>query len=403
MRLLAPGYLVAAAATAMAVTLLHFLSRRRPRPRLFPTARFVPMAASQASALTRRPSDLVLLLIRLTAVLASGLALARPMAETPRRTTVRVVVADLSAAVADSAAAREAAAALAGDGDTVIFVRGPERGALSAGLAAAVRAALRLGARAESLELALVSPLTEAQWDEATAAIRALWRGRALLVRTRPAPATRYPVEPLAAADPLRTTIALAGFPAPRSGAPLVRLRRSGPLSHDDSAFASSGGTAVLWPRSTAATDSADAVYSAGAAAVGPFPALAAAPGGDARGIAWTNRGIPIAWESSYGSGCLRVIGFDVPASGDHALRTGMRRMAARLLAPCNAARNPEPLDTARLAALAGGPSLWSGRDATFAAPPRGATPLVVALLALAFASLAAEWWWRRREPEPAA
>jgi hypothetical protein len=74
----APWVLAIAAAAALVVAGLHLLSARRPPELMLPTARFVPMNDVRAVSRTRTPSDLLLLMIRLAALLAAGFALAGP-------------------------------------------------------------------------------------------------------------------------------------------------------------------------------------------------------------------------------------------------------------------------------------------------------------------------------------
>jgi hypothetical protein len=60
-----------ALAAALAITALHFLSVRQPRVLLLPTARFVPERDARAVARQAKPSDLLLLVLRVIALLAA--------------------------------------------------------------------------------------------------------------------------------------------------------------------------------------------------------------------------------------------------------------------------------------------------------------------------------------------
>ena len=186
MTLLAPWYLAAGVAAALALVALHLLAVGRPPELRLPTARFVPERPARAVSRAPRPADRLLLLVRVLAALLAALALARPARTPDRRAVARVLLADRSRAVADPAAVRRAVDSLARPGDAVIAFdavaapaaaipadsaaraalldsllpssRGDSRGSLSAALAAARRHAPSLARGADSLELAIVSP-----------------------------------------------------------------------------------------------------------------------------------------------------------------------------------------------------------------------------------------------------
>ncbi|MEQ1691099.1 MAG: BatA domain-containing protein, partial [Gemmatimonas sp.] len=67
-----------AIAGALSIAALHLLSVQRPPELLLPTTRFLPERVVHAVARTNRPSDLALLLLRMAALLAAGLAVAGP-------------------------------------------------------------------------------------------------------------------------------------------------------------------------------------------------------------------------------------------------------------------------------------------------------------------------------------
>lgn len=138
------GFLWAAVTAASVVVVLHLLARRRPHPMMLPTARFVPEAAVRAPAFHRRPSDLLLLALRVAALLLLGAALARPEITGPRRPVAALTI-----------------------GDSV--------GSLSAAFAAALRASPALGA--DSVALVLAMSLTRDRWDPATVEWRSRWPG----------------------------------------------------------------------------------------------------------------------------------------------------------------------------------------------------------------------------------
>jgi hypothetical protein len=109
-----PGALVALAAAALPVV-VHLLLRHRAVIRRVATIRFLVRTRESAVRL-QRPSDLLLLTLRVAALAAAAIALAAPVVITGAREahwmarTVRAVVVDTSASV-DATAAAEAAAA----------------------------------------------------------------------------------------------------------------------------------------------------------------------------------------------------------------------------------------------------------------------------------------------------
>ena len=79
MTFLAPVFLAAGAAVAGAIVLLHFLARRRPRPAVLPTARFVPDRPARWPSRAPRPTDLLLLALRVLAIVTIAAAFAGPI------------------------------------------------------------------------------------------------------------------------------------------------------------------------------------------------------------------------------------------------------------------------------------------------------------------------------------
>ena len=108
----APVWLGVGAAAALVVVALHFLARQRPRAAPFPTARFIPERVARAPSRALRPSDLLLLALRASALVLLGAAFARPAWEPSRSGRLRVVAADRSRAVRDAAEVRDSAMAL---------------------------------------------------------------------------------------------------------------------------------------------------------------------------------------------------------------------------------------------------------------------------------------------------
>lgn len=398
MTFLAPLWLAVAGAAAAALVALHFFARQRPRPSPLPTARFVPDVAARAPSMTSQPSDLLLLLVRVLAVAAIAVALARPVPGPGRRAVLRVVAVETGRQGTGDSAALDSARALLAPGDTLV-----RASSLSAALVASLRAASALRDHADSLELVIVSPLGESSFDAATDSIRALWPGRARLVRAGAAALSLPPRIALSGApdDPLRATIALLGT---RTG-PEVLIARS-TLSASDSLSARSGALVLHWPRDpgtvwpSSVIDTVGAVAAGNAVVVAPFMRNASVPPSPRPSVPpiahWVD-GAPAAFETTEGSGCIRDIAITVPETGDLVLRSSMRELLDELTRPCGDARSGPPAPEARLVALRGsGPALATR---LIAAPPRRASMASAWLLALAGALLLGELALRPRVP----
>jgi hypothetical protein len=428
---------------ASALVVLHAITIGRPRPQWLPTARFAPERAPRAVRRLSRPADRLLLALRVLAALLAGLALARPVRTPERAAVARLLLVDRSRAAtapAQRAAVRDAVRALARPGDVVLpFDATPAaplsyapdaepatwtrtldsaltvppaaaRGALSAALVAARRAAPSLAVRADSLELVIVSPLARETVDAATLAIRGAWGGRARLIAVpaggaaivEPALPARLALRDARRDDALAAALALAGVG--RDEAAPVRLVRARATDADrEWARAGSGRALIEWPADGRPTDAAPTADSAFAlvagdrAVVAPFarPALPATDS-TTRAVARWADGRPAAVERALGAGCMRTIAVAVPQTGDAALAPAFRALLPTLLGPCGGARDLAPLGDADRARLAGaGPLLAAAPLRAPLTPARD--PLGATLLALAAALLLLELPLRRR------
>ncbi len=390
MTLLAPWFMAAAIAVGSGVVALHFLARQRPRVTILPTARFVPDRPARAAGRSARPTDILLLALRVIGVLLVGLAFARPVREPARRPLARVVAVDVSRATRPDRGLAQARSVLREDDVLVAFdtaarvIRGsvldslrelersPARGSLSAGLIASLRARDSLSLSADRVELVLVSPLAIEEWDAATARIRALWPGPILLERV---PAAFDTTEARLAidfrghnADPLRATIALLG--AASDGGD-VRVVRGLPTA-EDSAWARQGDRVLMaWPQEAgeaqgtasriaaggmrSGPDTVGAVMAGDAVVIASFARAASPPAG--RVIARWVDGEPAATEVAFGAGCIRSVAVPVEDRGDLALRRHMRDFVTELSAPCGGRRRYGPLPDSAISLLAGGGS----------------------------------------------
>ncbi|MEZ4413860.1 MAG: BatA domain-containing protein [Gemmatimonadales bacterium] len=360
----APIWLAAAGVAAAVAVGLHLLARRPPRSYALPTARFVPDRPARTTAPTTRPTDLLLLLVRVTALLLLGAALARPQTAPPRR--VHTIVA-LDRSRSATTELDSVAAAVVRNADLVITFdstatmmpvggaprpAGGGRGSLSTALVAAMRAAPGLARSADSIELAIVSPFMAEEWDEATLDIRESWSGRIRLVPIAKALPAGIEGGGLraSAGDPITATVALGnGLPA---GTRLVRTV----LTAEDSAWAERGGTLVFWPVEEAGWPSlpglAAGVVAGPHAAVAPFGPRVALPSG--RVVARWADGTPAATERALGAGCERDVGISIPDEGDIPLRPGIIRLVRQLSEPCGGPRGSEVVPQAQLDSLRG-------------------------------------------------
>jgi len=453
MTFLAPGFLFASLAVAAAIVALHFIVTRQPRAAILPTARFVPDTRATTVAPARRPSDLLLMLLRVLLVLAAGAGLAKPVLTPSRGAEARVILVDVSSATRDSVRAiyRTGDAVVAFDSaarvvtgnvaDTLAALRPTiRRGNLSAALIAALRAGSSLRDRADSLELLIVSPFAREEFDAATDTVRKLWPGRAKLVRVvGPATDTAAGASSLtissAPDDPLSVTVALARTTATAGGLidrGVIPNERRG-MSSEEAAAASPaarpGGAAsrqasmqarasegdiprrsdaprIEWPaqsRPRLATqrpvrDTVGGVMAGDAVVVSTFDRQWSYPPDSLRGaevIARWVDGEPAAIEKPDGTGCTRSIAVPVTPVGDFAIRRDFVRFVAALSGACSAKTSLIPADPGVVAKL---------EDKGGLAPRSAFQPLTDAhsdlapwLFSLALAAAIAELFVRRR------
>lgn len=379
---LLPSALGIAAVAALAAIALHLIARTRPVAEPLPTARFVPERTIHARTRSIAPSDVLLLVLRVAAIAALGFAVAGPVAAAPAGRVLRIIAADRSRDVASFEEVRDSVRALRHSGAVLIafdsvatrasglnpmdaLSRSGAAGSISAALALAEREAALLAPQADSLELVLVSPLTNEEIDFATRNIRNAWRGRIRLVPVRAAAAPRF--QPLVessapSSDPVVAALTLAGAMA-RSGA--IRLVRDEP-TRDDSAWVRTGGRVLLhWPAADSdarwtprpSIDAIGGAMSSSGTVVGRFPR------------AWSLTGTPVArWsdgeaaavEHAAGAGCIRDVGILLDPASDLTLRAPFERFMAGLLTPCGGAGAMRQVGAGVRRILAGGGPLAS-------------------------------------------
>jgi hypothetical protein len=425
--LLAPGFLYASMAIAAGIVALHFLVMRQPRSSILPTARFVPDARTTTISPANRPRDPSVLLLRVLTALLVGAALARPIFQPSRRAAGRVILVDASRSARDSLALRDSSRSVYRDGDAIVLfdssarvlggqiedsLRGIKpsiaRGNLSAAFVAALRAGSGIRNRFDSLDLVIVSPFAKEEFDAATDSIRALWPGRARLIRlTSPSldsTTTRARLQMVGDPnDPLATTVSLTG----NTSSDAVIFRNSEPLAA--SVVAPGGPSAarrMIWPSAArpprafarAKADTIGGVVAGDVVVVAPFERRWIYPADSIRGdevVARWMDGEPAAIELSNGSGCNRSVAIPVTPVGDLAIRKEFIALVAELARPCSAQSALVAADPSAITRLAGKGGSAPRED--FQPLTDTHSPVAPWLLALAIALAIAELLVRRR------
>lgn len=419
---LLPSALVIAGAAALAMVLVHFIARSRPMAEPLPTARFVPPRPIHARARAIALTDVLLLLVRVAALLAIGLAIAGPIVSAHGR-IARVVVADRSRDVGDLTEVRDSARAYLRSGDQLVMFdtiapqagvsvfdslpRSNASGSLSAALAAAIRSAVPLASRADSVELVLVSPMSAEELDDATARIRATWPGRIRLVSTRLAEVKLDSAHVEARGDANDAVVAGLSLMGVLQTPASVRVVR-GEATAADSAWARVGGHVLVhwpddadsaqWPRRTV-IDAIGGVASSSGTIISRFPRAWTLDGPGTVIARWAD-GEAAAVERAEGDGCIRDVAVLLDQASDITLRGSFRRFAADLVAPCGGRRHPGRIAATTLASLSGaGPLASAGALRDRMSDSSRWTPW---LLVLGAALLIVELAMRRSEARPA-
>lgn len=382
---LLPSALAIAAVAIVGAIALHFIARSRPLAEPLPTARFVPQRPVRARARSVALSDVPLLLLRIAAISAIGAAVAAPIFVNAHGRVRRIVLVDRSRDVADASEARDSTRSLLRAGDVLVAFDSTAGtltsdgldaikpsgapGSISAGLASALRAAVRISPETDSVELIVASPFSEEEFDDATARIRAAWPGRIRLVVLRASLGDSTRASVASTTDPNDAVVAGLSLGGVVRAGGSVRLVR-GRMTAADTAWVRDSGRVLLhWPASDTTVDwpvrsvidAVGAVTSSTGTMVGRFPRLWALSG--ERVARWAD-GEPAAVERTLGHGCIRDVGIMLDAASDITLREPFRRFVARLLEPCGGARRTTPVDAAALAGFGGG----SGKPLAFAA-----------------------------------
>ena len=314
----------------------------------------------------------MLLAVRVLAIVAIAAAFAGPIREPDRAVTSRIVLVDESRGVGDERAMRDSVLAVLREGDVLVpldtsarvIVTGardtaakltPSRASasFSAALITAQRAAALLRQHADSVELTIVSPFASASWDEATSTLRGRWPGRARLITVPLSPGDSSS-RGLDVQAPRSDPVSAAAAPFGSGGGANTRIVRSG-LSTADSVWAGlAGHVLVHWPRGEDG-DSLTAQAVAGPEVVLAAPLVRRAiDANDAQVVARFADGTPAIVERRKGNGCIRDVAFDLPSSGDVALRESTRRLVSLVSAPCDGDEPRRAVTAARLDSLRG-------------------------------------------------
>ncbi len=433
MTFLAPGFLWGAIAVAAGIVALHFIVTRQPRATVLPTARFVPDSAATATLRDTRPSDLLLMLLRVLVVLAAGAALARPVVKPSRQASGRVFLVDDSRAVANVSEAADSVRRLYRMGDAVIMFDSTAhslgakpldslrseanidaRGNLSAALIASLREASAIRNKVDSVELVIVSPLLDEERDAATDSIRKLWQGRARFVRiaarSDSAIAAKSSMDIRSTAgDGLTVAISLASKSTSNAS---VRIVRSA-LTADDTAWAAAENhVLVVWPINErpplavvrSPVDQSGGIVADGARVVAAFERRWTYPADSlhgARVVARWADGQPAAVEKKSGQGCIRSVDIPVANVGDLVIRPEFVALTKEIAAPCGERHSSKPVSAAAIASLSGSGKL-APSDA-FTARNDITSPLAPWLLGIALAAALAELFLRRGSSIPTA
>jgi hypothetical protein len=356
----APIWLAAAALVGAGVLIAHLFSPTVPPQGVLPTVRFIPEGAPLTVLRSRTVSDWLLLILRLLAVALLGFAFAG--AHLRRRAPERVVVVDVSRAVASISTAADSAIPASRGGRLIAFDtvarsvprdslralgRTNARGSLSAALLAAHRLVADVPDDRDRTELVIVSPLVREEVDSATSRLLDLWAGPVRVVRVAAASAPAAPGWELRAEgdDPVAAALGAATHRGPAA----LRIVRM-PPTPADSQWANAGGILVVWPARDearalpprAAPDSQGGIAAPRDVAIAPF-ARRFQPRPGRVLLRWAD-GEAAATEHAFGRGCIREVAIPVDAVGDLSLRASFRGIVASLLPPCEGAPDLRPV-----------------------------------------------------------
>ena len=437
-----PWILAIAAIGVVTITVLHLLSVYRPPAMLLPTARFLPERDIRAVSRSRRPNDLLLLLLRIAALVCAGVALAGPRAPRGVSTTLAVVAVEPGMTIDTLAAQRAIAPELGVRRVQYAFVTRSEVGMVDAAalFPAATRAAAATIATTSAIDsVALfVVQRSAVRADSASPAWRAAWPGRVVYLRgvDSVVPPRRLSLAPtddgnaerggsreVARDDAVRAALRWHiarwnGMMAPdvATGTDTVQLVRSSAETTPSAAIVIRwpyDGQPVAWSAQPLA-DTAGALAARGYAVVGPwmrratFDTAAKRRAPTALPIVWFGDGAIAAVEEETRQGCARTVAVIAAQASDLLLSSAANGVFDALLRPCvmsSRLGGAEPTAALRVVARDSGAFASA---ATFRAPTDDGVGSVAqsmwwrwlptGLLALALLLLLAEWRVRGRQ-----
>lgn len=360
-----PWLLGAGALGAVFITALHFLSVRRPPELLLPTARFLDEGRVRAVSRSAQPSDLLLLLMRVAALLLASAAIAGPQWVSRSHRVARLVVADAmwrkdTIGLLQSLRPADSANVLTRFvwSDSLDASGAPTglREDLAAALPMATRAATALATEfldVDSIRLYVAASAGANVELDSWRAWRSVWPGAVTVaggvsMTNDELPVLRY--DSTAPDDVLRSAFStrlgmLSRQPGsgPSTALHEVFIRR-GDATFTPPANVEDGWIAIVWPESGVPNgwqpvrDTVGAVAAKGVALVSSWvrtslPATQTLRG--ARAIAWWSDGAVAATERAVGTGCVRDVGIVVPPSSDVLLGASVNGLMSALLAPC--------------------------------------------------------------------
>ena len=442
----APWVLGAALFAALATGVLHFISVRRPPVLLLPTMRFLPERSVRAVSRSARPSDLVLLLVRVMALLLAGAALSGLYWRASGVKHGRVVVIqrgrDRNIETVRGDAARAMSGAFAPDTATRVVVMDTIAHVLTAAesqtfkpetlsqvawgktaatptFSAAVMSATRAAGllvseerNVDAVDLVIVAPFVRDWRDTATPSVRASWPGVIRFTESHAVVDTvdagakqprRITLVGGTASDAVHSAFEVRNWLMP-SGSATSATANAAPGSALAAAMARP--IAIEWPASGApngwtvsAASTVGAVVARGEALVFPFLRASHVPPAilsQGRALAWWNDGEVAAVEIPTATSCTRQVGIPVPPSSDVLQGQGARALLLALSGPCGGERDTWALSATEMRALEG--SGLAAPATAFQSALVVRTPWAPLLLMLALALLIVEWMVRDRK-----
>ena len=420
MTFLAPHFIWVGLGISALVTALHFIVTRQPASRPFPTARFVPDVSVQAITRSTQPTDMLVLLLRLLAIMSIAAAFSRPVITPKREAVARIILVDLSNSSRALSEVRDSAANYFRPTDSIIGYDSGTRpishpdsiatvqpsagaGNLSTAIVAAIRAGARIRDRADSISLIAISAFPAQSWDAATDTLRSLWPGSIQIVRiaqkqSTDSTAAGSAMTGLSQDDPLAFAVTLASKGAQSPNVEIVRG------SFPANRTSSQTGVLLHWPsieRPLFATRAREKEHGAlitdSAVIVAPFSTIWTFSPDSIRGLSVIARwedGTAAAVQDNGKSGCRRSTSIPVTARGDIVIRPEFVAVVKRLISPCVFMNAFTTASDAALLRLRGGTA--AAPRAAFESSQSSRSPYTILFFVAAVVFLVAEQVARR-------